>query len=150
MNAKYFYLFYTFNVHYYINYMQNIFYKYRLGSVVILLLTILILMAMINNPDFDDKYFVLTVVGMLIMMLLFIAGMVIVLQRLSKVHFKYRHLYFAIGLFNLLTSISLFIQLRDGILSWMWIIILLPFFVGLFSIIDTHNLDKKAAYTIEK
>ena len=137
-------------MHFYINYMQNIFYKYRLGSVVGLILTILILIAMINNPDFDDKYFVLTLVGMLIMMLLFIAGMVLVLQRLSKVQFKYRHLYFAIGLFNLLTSISLFIQLRDGILSWMWIIILLPFFVGLFSIIDTHNRDKKAAYTIKK
>ena len=137
-------------MHFFINYMQNIFYKYRLGSVMVLLLTILILMVMINNPDFDDKYFVLTLVGMLIMMLLFIAGLVLVLQRLSRAHFKYRHLYFAIGLFNLLTSISLFIQLRDGILSWMWIIILLPLFVGLFSIIDIYNLDKKAAYTIEK
>ena len=133
----------------YINYMQNIFYKYRLGSVVVLLFTILILMVMINNPDFDDKYFVLTLVGILIMMLLFIAGMVIVLQRLSKVRFKYRHLYFAIGLFNLLTSISLFIQIRDGLLSWMWIIILLPLFVGLFSMIDIYNLDKKAAYSIK-
>ena len=130
--------------------MQNIFYKYRLGSMIILLLNILILMVMTNNPDFADKYFVLTLVGMLIMMLLFIAGLVLVLQRLSRAHFKYKHLYFAIGLFNLLTSISLFIQLRDGILSWMWIIILLPLFVGLFSIIDIHNLDKKAAYTIEK
>ena len=137
-------------MHFYINYMQNIFYKYRLGSVVVLLFTILILMVMINNPDFDDKYFVLTLVGMLIMMLLFIAGVILVLQRLSKVCFKYRHLYFAIGLFNLLTSISLLIQLRDGLLSWMWIIILLPLFVGLFSIIDMHNLNKKAGYTIDK
>ena len=137
-------------MHFYNNYMQYFFYKYRLESLAVLLLTILILMAMINNPDFADKYFVLALVGMLIMMLLFIAGMLLVLHRLSKVRFKYRHLYFAIGLFNLLTSISLFIQMRDGLLFWMWIIILLPLFVGLFSIIDIHNLDKKAAYTIKK
>ena len=128
--------------------MQNIFYKYRLGSLAALLISICIYIIMITNLDFSDEYFVLAVVGLFIMILLFIAGMVLVLQRLSKVRFTKMNVYFAIGLFNLLTSLSLFMQLIDGIMSWMWMIILLPLFVGLFSIVDVYNLDTKAARTI--